>query len=136
MYSQLAFAYRSYERKLQTIFCTAGKWKRSRQLFSSALRIALRRLLDNSSNDDSAFMLGNHHIICARTAHGLRVSFVAGSGNHMQVAIQGLCRNRDVKIVGLILNQRADTSRAPDSRRFEHAVPFRVAVDHEDSFIQ
>src|SRR5579863_4573405 len=49
-------------------------------IFSGDPRLAVRRLNDNSSNDDSAFMLGNHHIVCARAAHGLRVFFVARSG--------------------------------------------------------
>src|ERR1700688_3580520 len=127
IYSQFVFAYRLYERKLQTIFCTAGIWKHSRRLLSRVPRIALCRLIDTSSNADSAFMLGNHHIVCSRAAHRLRVSFVARSGYHMQVGIERLGRNRDVEIVGVIVDQCADTPRALDSRRFQDAVPFRVA---------
>ncbi len=60
---------------------------RSRRPVLSGPRLGLRCLVDNPPDDDSPFVLGNHHIIGARAAHRLRVSLMTRSGDHVQVGI-------------------------------------------------
>src|SRR5208282_3704426 len=93
-------------------------------------------LFDHSPCHQAALVFRYDHLISAGGPDRLRVTLLAGPGDDLYVRIKRPCRHGDVEVVGVVIDDDADTVRVGDARHIQDIMPFGVALDDKQSFLQ
>ena len=79
---------------------------------SALARRVIRR--DHLSRHQAAFVFRNGPFVGSRVSHGLGIALLAGPGDDLGQRIQRFRRDRDVEIVGVVVDDHANAQRALD----------------------